>query len=55
MHLPLLLELLYKLEFIAYIDRFERVGLCLFCVSDVTLAGMMLSVIAVYLVEFLLI
>ena len=55
MHLPLLIGLLYKLEFIAYIDRFERVGLCLFYVSDVTLAGMMLSVIAVYLVEFLLI
>ena len=54
-YLPLLIELLYKLEFIAYIDRFERVGLCLFYVSDVTLAGMMLSVIAVYLVEFLLI
>lgn len=29
-HLPLLIELLYKLEFTAYIDCFEHVGVCLF-------------------------
>ena len=29
-HLPLLIELLYKLEFKAYIDGFEHVGICLF-------------------------
>lgn len=53
-YLPLLLELLYKLEFIAYIDRFEHVGLCLFYIPYVTLAVMTVSVIVVYLVEFLL-
>ena len=29
-HLPLLIELLYKFEFKAYIDSFEHVGVCLF-------------------------
>lgn len=55
MHLPLLLALLYKLEFIAYIDSFEHVGLCLFYIPYVTLAVMTVLVIVVYLVEFLLI
>jgi hypothetical protein len=54
-HLPLLIELLYKLEITAYIDSFEHVGVCLFYVSCVTLAVMMVSVIVVYLVESLLI
>lgn len=54
MHLPLLLEILYKLEFTAYIDCFEHVGLCLLYIPYVTLAVMTVSVIAVYLVEFLL-
>ena len=53
-HLPLLIELLYKLEFTAYIARFEHVGFCLFYVPYVTLAVMTVSVIVVYLVEFLL-
>ena len=54
-HLPLLIELLYKLEITAYIDSFEHVGLWLFYVPYVTLAVMTVSVIVVYLVEFLLI
>ena len=29
-HLPLLIELLYKLEITAYIDSFEHVGVCFF-------------------------
>ena len=54
-YLPLLIELLYRLEFTAYIDSFEHVGLCLFYVPYVTLAVMTVSVIVVYLVEFRLI
>lgn len=54
-HLPLLIELLYKLEITAFIDSFEHVGVCLFYVPYVTLAVMTVSVIVVYLVEFLLI
>ena len=53
-YLPLLIELLYRFEFTAYIDCFEHVGLCLFYIPYVTLAVMTVSVIAVYLVEFLL-
>ena len=29
-HLPLLIELLYRFEFTPYIDSFEHVGVCLF-------------------------
>ena len=54
-HLPLLIELLYKLEFKAYIDSFENVGLCLFYVPYGNLAVMTVSVLVVYLVKFLLI
>lgn len=54
-HLPLFIELLYKLEFTAYFDCFEHVGFCLFYVPYVTLAVMTVSVIIVYLVECLLI